>query len=273
MTPSAVAPLEPPFGALAPTSLQSALLGLARDSFLKRGDFRPMVTGLLSAMRGGPIDDRFRGAGFRLHLKGSPTEAAMLLNPGYNAPEFELLEACLAGGGTFVDVGANIGLYSLSVAAFLGSKGRVIAIEPEPVAHERLLINVAANAASNISVYKTAVGDRTGEVSFIHDDANLGHSRVGEGGLTVPILPLADLLTQAGVKSVDALKIDVEGFEDHVLFPFFETWPAKARPRAVVIEHIDRERWGRDCIDLMLSLGYVQRLKERSNTVLTLGGG
>jgi FkbM family methyltransferase len=268
--PSAVAPLEPPFGALAPTALQLAVLGLARGSFLKRGSFRPSATGLLSAIRSGPIDEQFRGAAFRLHLKGSPTEAAMLLNLGYNAAEFGLLETCLAGGGTFVDVGANIGLYSLSIAAFLGTRGRVIAIEPEPVAHERLLINVAANAVSNVSVYKTAVGDRTGEVSFIHDDSNLGHSRVGEGGLTVPILPLADLLNQAGVTRVDALKIDVEGFEDHVLFPFFETWPREALPRAVVIEHIDRERWERDCIDLMLSLGYVQRLKERSNTVLTL---
>ena len=67
---------------------------------------------------------------------------------------------------------------------------------------------------------------------------------------------------------VDALKIDVEGFEDRVLTGFFAEAPQSLWPRAVVIEHLSKNEWLKDCIADMRARGYVERGRTRSNTLL-----
>jgi hypothetical protein len=70
------------------------------------------------------------------------------------------------------------------------------------------------------------------------------------------------------VSHVDALKIDVEGYEDRVLTGFFKQAPPSLWPRAVVIEHLSRNEWLDDCIADMLGRGYAESGKTRSNTLL-----
>jgi hypothetical protein len=84
----------------------------------------------------------------------------------------------------------------------------------------------------------------------------------------VPSLRLQRVLEDAGVDHVDALKIDVEGFEDRVLTGFFAQAPAALWPRAVVIEHLSRDEWQDDCIADMRARGYAETGKTRSNTLL-----
>ena len=69
---------------------------------------------------------------------------------------------------------------------------------------------------------------------------------------------------------VDALKIDVEGFEDRVLTGFFKEAPL-LWPRAVVIEHLSKNEWQDDCIADMRARGYIETGKTRSNTLLARG--
>ena len=76
---------------------------------------------------------------------------------------------------------------------------------------------------------------------------------------------------QAGAANIDALKIDVEGFEDRVLTGFFKEAPQALWPRAVVIEHLSRDEWLADCIADMLARGYDAVGKTRSNTLLVRG--
>ena len=84
----------------------------------------------------------------------------------------------------------------------------------------------------------------------------------------VPALRLQRILDEAGVSQVDALKIDVEGFEDRVLTGFFKQAPPSLWPRAVVIEHLSRNEWLEDCIADMRARGYAETGKTRSNTLL-----
>ena len=79
------------------------------------------------------------------------------------------------------------------------------------------------------------------------------------------------ILGDAGAAKIDALKIDVEGFEDRVLTPFFEQAPQALWPRAIVIEHLSRNEWQDDCIADMLAKGYAQAGRTRSNTFLKRG--
>jgi hypothetical protein len=84
----------------------------------------------------------------------------------------------------------------------------------------------------------------------------------------VPSLRLQRILDDAGMVHVDALKIDVEGFEDRVLTGFFRDAPASLWPRAVVIEHLSRKEWQHDCIADMRARGYAEAGRTRSNTLL-----
>jgi FkbM family methyltransferase len=118
-----------------------------------------------------------------------------------------------------------------------------------------------------------AAGPSDGELMIETDGDNLGASHIVSGeraghALRVPSLRLQRILDNALVRHVDALKIDVEGFEDRVLTGFFKEAPPSLWPRAVVIEHLSRNEWLEDCIAGMLARGYAETGKTRSNTLL-----
>ena len=270
--------VSPPFGAFAPTRAQAAIISLAHRSRLKRGAFRPMLSRLVHLLRAGPVDVRYQGTSFRLHHQASATERGALFNPGYNLEELDFLRAQTPVGGVFVDVGANVGTYAMVLARHVGAGGRVIAIEPHPVTHARLAFNRAASGFPQVTPVAAAAGASDGELMIETDGDNLGASHIvsdqGSGNaLRVPSFRLQRILDDAAISQVDALKIDVEGFEDRVLTGFFKHAPPSLWPRAVVIEHLSRHQWLDDCIADMRARGYAETGKTRSNTLLVRGYG
>jgi FkbM family methyltransferase len=264
-----------PFGAFAPSVAQAAVIAVAHHLHLKRGAFRPMLSRLVDLLRAGPVDVQYQGASFRLYHQASATERGALFHPGYNRDELDFLRAHLPPGGTFVDVGANVGTYAMVLARQVGSRGKVIAIEPHPVTHARLVFNRAASGAAQVTLIAAAAGPTDGELLIETDGDNLGASHIVTGepsgrAIRVPSWRLQRILDDAGIDHVDALKIDVEGYEDRVLGCFFEQAPASLLPRAVVIEHLSRDEWHEDCIADMRYHGYAETAKTRSNTLLLL---
>jgi FkbM family methyltransferase len=159
------------------------------------------------------------------------------------------------------------------LARKVGTTGKVIAIEPHPVTHARLSFNRAASGLTQVMLVAAAAGPTDGEVLIETDGDNLGASHVVSSdasakAIRVPSFRLIRILEQAGAAKIDALKIDVEGFEDRVLTGFFKEAPQALWPRAVVIEHLSREEWLADCIADMLARGYDAAGKTRSNTLL-----
>jgi FkbM family methyltransferase len=269
-------PLPPPFGAFAPNAAQAAVISLAQRSRLKRGAFRPMLSRLVNLLRAGPVDVTYQGASFRFYHQASATERGALFNPDYNIEELDFLRAHSPEGGAFVDVGANVGTYALALARQVGAGGKVIAIEPHPITHARLAFNRAASNATQVILVAAAAGPADGELMIETDGDNLGASHIVSGkpaanAIKVPSWRLQRILDDSGVTHVDALKIDVEGFEDRVLTGFFKQAPPSLWPRAVVIEHLSRNEWLDDCIADMRSRGYAEAGKTRSNTLLLRG--
>ena len=99
-------------------------------------------------------------------------------------------------------------------------------------------------ATAQVRLVAAAAGPDDGELLIETDGDNLGASHIVSGeasgkAIKVPSLRLQRILEEAGVSHVDALKIDVEGFEDRVLTGFFADapqalWPARDRDRASV---------------------------------------
>ncbi len=269
-------PAAPPFGAFAPTRAQMAIISLAHRSRLKRGAFRPMLSRLISAVRAGPLDVSYQGASFRFYHQFSATERGALFNPDYNLEELDFLRAHTPIGGVFVDVGANVGTYAMVLARHVGNAGKVIAIEPHPVTHARLAFNRAASGFAQVRLVAAAAGPSDGELMIATDGDNLGASHIVSAdrpgnAIKVPSWRLQRILDDAGADRIDALKIDVEGFEDRVLTGFFRQAPQSLWPRAVVIEHLSRKEWQDDCIADMRARGYAEIGRTRSNTMLVRG--
>jgi FkbM family methyltransferase len=262
-----------PFGRLAPNAAQAAIIALTQRTGLKRGAFRPTMSRLVNLLRAGPVDVHYQGAAFRLYHQMSATERGALFNADYNREELDFLRANVPASGTFVDLGANVGTYALVMARHVGAGGKVIAVEPHPVIHARLAFNRNASSADHVKLVAAAVGPADGDLLIETDGDNLGASHVvsdapSADAIKVPSLRLMRILIEAGLASVDALKIDIEGFEDRALIPFFKEASPVLWPRAVVIEHLSRDEWQQDCIADMIARGYREAGRTRSNTLL-----
>jgi FkbM family methyltransferase len=270
-------PSPAPFGAFAPTAAQAAIINLAHRSRLKRGAFRPWLSRLVNLLRAGPVDVAYQGASFRFYHQASATERGALFNPDYNVEELDFLRKHVPViGGVFVDVGANVGTYAMVLARHVGPAGKVIAIEPHPVTHARLAFNNSASGYAQVRLVAAAAAATDGELMIETDGNNLGASHIVTGevsskAIKVPSLRLQRILEEAGAARVDALKIDIEGFEDRALIPFFRDAPQTLWPRAVVIEHLSKNEWLADCIADMRARGYAETGSTRSNTLLVLG--
>lgn len=127
-------------------------------------------------------------------------------------PEMVVWQRALRPGDLFIDVGANVGVYSL-LAAECGA--RVIAIEPEPSIVERLRENVALNDF-HIEVVEAAVTNRPGRVSFDigRDTRGAMSSATGLGTRLVAATSIDEVL---GASTAAGIKVDVEGHERLVL--------------------------------------------------------
>lgn len=163
----------------------------------------------------------------------------------------------LRPGDTFVDVGANIGYFTLLASELVGPSGRVIAIEPAPTTLEMLRRNVSANRATNVRIVPAAVSDHSTTLPLYGEGVDgkntlsrewaRRHSLTEFG--TVAVAPLADLLHPDEQPSV--IKIDVEGHELSALKSARAL--LTARP-AVVVETLSTN--ARPAMQLMEEFGY-----------------
>lgn len=141
----------------------------------------------------------------------------------FEQDELDLVRQFVCSGDIFFDVGANIGIYSLLASNLVGEKGEVHAFEPLASAYQSLKENVELNRARNVRVNPVAVGDKAGEMDlYVNAQTALtGLGRTNRGILLgiqkVPVWTLDDYVALNGIRTIDFLKIDVEGFEGQVL--------------------------------------------------------
>ena len=271
------------FGALAPGQLDRAVialtsrlpnnwLGLRLAILLRR-----FVTVRL-AYPDGALDVARWGLRLRLHPRDNGCEKNLLFTPQmYETTELAELTAEIARAKTrrasfgFVDIGANVGLFSFFVAACAGPSARILAVEPEKGNLERFFFNMRANPGLPIRVVSAAIAGEAGMLAVEPDRRDRGGTRVHQsvqgGEVTVEAKTLLQLLTQEGVESIDALKIDVEGMEDSILSSFFRDAPQRLWPRLILVEDA-RAVWNTDLFSLLAAKGYSVASRSRQNVML-----
>lgn len=192
----------------------------------------------------------------------------ILSQGGYETFELALISRLARGAETVFDIGANIGWYSLHIAQ-QEPQARIYAFEPVPTTHERLLINLARNAAGNrVTPVKDGLTDAPGAFDMFvpatsgSPAASLNELHPGEGSRRVScrFTTLDAFVDDNEIDRLDFLKCDVEGAELRVLKGGVKSLK-RFRP-AVVIELL--RKWSaafgyhpNDVLDLFASLGYV----------------
>jgi hypothetical protein len=88
----------------------------------------------------------------------------------------------------------------------------------------------------------------------------------------IAVRPLADILLEQNVSRVDVIKVDVEGYEDRALLPYFDHAPREGWPRTILIETVLRHRWERECLAELGRRGYQRTAATSENVILHLAG-
>lgn len=134
------------------------------------------------------------------------------------------VQVLLRPGDTFVDVGANIGYFTLVASRLVGRQGRVFSFEPVPRIAKRLAENVDLNHADNVVIHEYAVSDVTERVKIgepVGTGPGMSTMRTNEAmreTWEVPAVRLDDVLPRD--RRIRLIKIDVEGAELRVLKGF-----------------------------------------------------
>ena len=264
-----VAEDEVSFGTYAPQGLQWLLLKLARVPPFYRGAFRVPVSSLVRSLANkGVIDVQRYGGCFRIRNSKNLIENGLLIHPNYNKIEIDFLLDGTPVGGTFIDLGANVGLYTLPLAIKAGPKGKVLAIDANPDIVSVLAFNLHASGIENVEIANVAVSDceTKARLEIRKDDLAIVEVEEAPDG-NIYTRTMIDVVNEAGLTEVHTLKADIEGFEEKAILPYLEQCSEALKPNRIVIEHLGRAGSGADCYPDFAKHGYKFVGKTRGNSL------
>lgn len=176
--------------------------------------------------RGGPIqrivrlDDDLR---VWVNICAGQPAPTLLFGEKYEPDEIAVVKALTAQGAVFFDVGAHVGIYTLIASRLVGADGAVHAFEPCSDSYELLSRNTTLNQASNVRLNNLAVNETGGAADLlVNRESGLSSlGQTGRGGVVqverVDCVSLDEYADRHGISELDFLKVDVEGYEGHVL--------------------------------------------------------
>ena len=153
---------------------------------------------------------------------------SMLFLGEYEPHMRRLFQALVEPQGVVLDVGANVGAHTLTLANLVGPNGKVLAFEPNPAINRKLARNVGLNRFSNVAIHQLALGEAEGVLQLRVPAAGTAEfSNPGMASLValdsphdlvdVGVRRCDDIVRDERLGRVDVVKIDVQGFEMQVL--------------------------------------------------------
>ena len=200
----------------------------------------------------------------------------------YNTKEMNFLKKNTVPESIFIDIGANIGFYTQNIASTLSQSNfsKIIAIEPNPILVNRikdnlsLLQNNIPGITNKIIIENYAIGLEKKEI-YLDLSEGYGNARVKNNknldAIKINMISLLELIKKNEVEYITNLKIDVEGYEDRALKPFFENAPVSLFPKNIIIEYTSQNEWeDKNFINYLLDKGYKEIIRTRCNLCLSL---
>jgi FkbM family methyltransferase len=155
-------------------------------------------------------------------------------------PFAAFLRQTLRPGSTFLDVGANLGVYTWYASGLVGDRGKVIAFEPEPATCASLRRTIGAAPLANVTIHNVALSNATGEMSFYRSYDGFANSLLPEaqdrgdrytGQVKVSVTSLDELARREPLpETISLVKVDVEGEEPRTVAGMTGTLERSGRP-------------------------------------------
>jgi len=229
---------------------------------------------LITINKDNPLDVVYFNLKFRLYPHNNTIESKMFVSSRLReGKELDVISGFIKHGGIFLDIGANVGYYSL-MAAKLGAT-KILGIEPNPIVLDRFKTNIRFNGfEKKIKTFQIGIGPKKDTMNLQLSHTDMGSSSIlnaksNSSKIKIKIIPLSEPLKKEGVKRVDVLKIDIEGYEDRALFPYFENLDKKYYPRLILMEDSSQTDWERNILQWLLCNGYRILARTRGNILIT----
>lgn len=201
-------------------------------------------------------------------LRFSGSASAFVLRQ-WAEPELRYLDQLLAEGDSFIDCGANIGIYTARAAGIVAARGKVVAVEPGDLSFQRLSRNLEVNRFSHVTAIKKAICDTQSTARLYHADGGpVSFSLVATPDTDfeeVATTTIDQIVTDHGFERLDCIKLDVEGVE---LLALQGAEHSLARFKPTVIF----ERWSLGQTRLTTSETVPEHLRARGYEIYAFGG-
>ncbi len=133
-----------------------------------------------------------------------------------------LIHKLLGEGDTYIDIGANVGVHTITASRVVGERGFVIAIEPHPTTFSYLKAHLVINRITNVSSRNVGLSDSAGELELSSANERSGAFSFRSVAqrrhiVKVPVVVGDQIIDKSLLRNRVLVKVDTEGFEHHVL--------------------------------------------------------
>jgi FkbM family methyltransferase len=193
-----------------------AKLGLGRSQKIVN-----LYEEILSKIGNGIRTEYVEMDGQKLFLDKEDSLMLSIKNNEHELTEIKYLKQIIKDGDTVLDLGANIGVYTLIFAKLVGKSGHVFAFEPDPLNFEILSKNVKENKHENVTLVQKAVSEKNDKIKLYVSKRNHASHRIFDSeekrnSIEIEVITL-DTYFEKIKKPINFIKIDVEGVEGATL--------------------------------------------------------
>ncbi len=250
--------------------LRNILIRAVRSIINYKIDNNPLNTRIKSSVNGVPFYFYFDALSEVKQVFGN-----------YNKKEIDFLKKKMKSGSVFVDIGSNVGFYSQNIASIFPKIkfSKILSIEPNYILVNRhkdnidLLSKKIRGIENKIFIENYAVGEFSQDI-YLNLKEGYGSASIvtqpDDNSVRVKMKPLIEILTKNQIQFITCLKIDIEGYEDQALIPFFKHAPKTLYPQHIVLETGHSGWENKDLVKFIVNYGYVQKFKTRGNLCLSL---
>jgi len=221
------------------------------------------------------VDTNIKGFSMRLDPHENVDSGLLFYPQLYDYQEISFIGKHLQKGGIFLDIGANVGFYSLVASSIVGNEGLVLSVEADPYTYQKLCFNIRQNDMRNILPLQVGVSDmrqilRLGLNTAGNRGGNSFLPNTNRESIDVACYPLLDLLRINHINQIAGVKIDIEGYEFTVLSNFFTEANYTMYPKFFIVEQHDKNSflYAGNTIDLLKQKGYEVHQKIKHNYIM-----